>query len=185
MTLKEYIPLAIRTECDYKATQFWAGREHFYTPPNHWRLAHAAIGISTECAELIIAINKGDFVNILEEIGDILWYGAIALNSFSVVDVHIATRDEFGSDTLSATAGHLLDLVKKEMFYGKAVDKSKAISALMTILSICASIARDLDTCLSDIMDKNIAKLRIRYPEKFTEHHAENRDLATELKVLS
>ena len=33
-------------------------------------------------------------------------------------------------------------------------------------------------------MEKNIAKLRARYPEKFTEHHAEIRDLEAEREIL-
>lgn len=37
---------------------------------------------------------------------------------------------------------------------------------------------------LSGVADKNIAKLAKRYPEKFTDHHAQNRDLPAEREIL-
>jgi NTP pyrophosphatase (non-canonical NTP hydrolase) len=51
------------------------------------RLLHAAMGMSTEAAEFLDALKKSyfygralDHTNLLEEIGDMLWYIAIALD---------------------------------------------------------------------------------------------------------
>ncbi len=93
------------------------------------RLFHALIGIATESTELIEAIQKAlhndvdiDHVNVQEELGDLNWYQAIA------------------------------------------IDASDA----------------DWDA----ILDTNIAKLKHRYPEKFTADRAINRDLDTERQIL-
>ena len=93
------------------------------------RLFHAIIGIATESTELveaiITAITAGDdidHVNVQEELGDLNWYQAIA------------------------------------------VDASGA----------------DWDA----ILETNIAKLRARYPEKFTAESAINRNLHVERQIL-
>lgn len=93
------------------------------------RLFHALIGIATESTELIEAIIKAiendvdiDHVNVREELGDLNWYQAIA------------------------------------------VDASDA----------------DWD----NILEVNIAKLKKRYPDKFTADAAINRDLHAERKIL-
>lgn len=91
------------------------------------RLFHAIIGIATESAELLTAMNidspEFDKINILEELGDLNWYEAIA------------------------------------------VDEVNA----------------NLET---DVLDRVIAKLRARYPEKFSNENAINRDLIKERNVL-
>ncbi len=91
------------------------------------RLFHAIIGIATESAELLEAMKldtkEFDRVNILEELGDLNWYEAIAV-------------DELNAD--------------------------------MEV----------------DVLDRVIAKLRARYPDKFTSENAINRDLVKERQVL-
>jgi NTP pyrophosphatase (non-canonical NTP hydrolase) len=66
------------------------------------RLLHALIGIATESTELVEAIIKAlksntdiDHVNVLEELGDIFWYTAIAIDTTgadwnSILDTNIA-----------------------------------------------------------------------------------------------
>lgn len=56
--------------------------------PDYNRLLHAAIGIATESGELLDALKKNMFydralntTNVQEEIGDLLWYIAIALDA--------------------------------------------------------------------------------------------------------
>lgn len=91
------------------------------------RLFHSIIGVATESAELLAAMNVDspnfDKVNILEEFGDLNWYEAIAVDELS------ANFEE-------------------------------------------------------DVLNRVITKLRTRYPEKFINEAAINRDLAKERTVL-
>ncbi len=93
------------------------------------RVFHALIGIATEAAELMEVLDKTlsdnediDYVNVLEEFGDINWYEAIGV-------------DAMGGD-------------------------------------------------FENILTTNIEKLRKRFPEKFTNEEAINRNLEEERKIL-
>lgn len=92
------------------------------------RLFHGIVGIVTEGAELLEAMEKAidqgswDDTNVMEEIGDIAWYEAI-----------------------------LLDALGEELY---------------------------------PVLTKIINKLRVRYPDKFTDANAIDRDLTFERKVL-
>lgn len=91
------------------------------------RLFHAIVGIATESTELLEALlteeDKLDTVNILEELGDLNWYQAIAID---------------------------------------AIDGASYDNVLSTV----------------------IAKLKNRYPNKFTSEDAINRDLDKERQTL-
>lgn len=81
-------------------------------------------------------------------------------------------------------AGEFIDMMKKHLFYGKPLDLvnlSEEIGDEMWYIALAVDI---LQTTLNDVMAVNIAKLKARYPDKFTEFHAENRDLETERKIL-
>ncbi len=75
-SMKDYIQNAMKTESiHFDAT----GKE---------RLLHAGIGLATETGEFLDAIKKSVFygkeldrVNLKEELGDILWYLAIAMDA--------------------------------------------------------------------------------------------------------
>jgi NTP pyrophosphatase (non-canonical NTP hydrolase) len=92
------------------------------------RVFHGVIGIATEAAELVAALQKNisghelDPVNVQEEMADISWYKAI-----------------------------LNDALKLSWEEG---------------------------------LDRNIAKLKARYPEKYSDEHAEVRNLDIERKIL-
>lgn len=60
--------------------------------PRMWRLTHVALGLTTETGEYTNAIKKRftgktdelDIDNIVEELGDLMWYIAIACNAIDV-----------------------------------------------------------------------------------------------------
>ena len=92
------------------------------------RILHAAMGFATEAGEIMEALTasmKGedfDTVNFMEELGDLNWYQAIAM-------------DETGLN-------------------------------------------------IEDILEKNINKLKARFPDKFSEQNAIERDLGQERDIL-
>lgn len=83
--MKNYIELALRTELkDYKTVS-----ERF--TPSMARLSHAASGLCTESGELLDMLKKHlnygkdfDRANAIEELGDLLWYVAIACDELGV-----------------------------------------------------------------------------------------------------
>ena len=86
-----------------------------------------------------------------------------------------------GMDTESA---EFTDMLKKHIFYNKPLDITNLKEELGDLCWYVALALRTLETTFEEIMHTNISKLEIRYPEKFSEHHALNRDLETERKTL-
>jgi ribonuclease HIII len=85
---------------------------------------------------------------------------------------------------LSTEAGEFLDMLKRHIMYGKEIDRVNGIEELGDG-DWYEGLAIDvLKTTLDEVQTKNITKLRIRYPEKFTEYDALNRDLDKEREVL-
>ena len=61
----------------------------------------------------------------------------------------------------------------------RAVDSSSR-GAILAIVGICMGICEVLEIDFWQALTNNISKLQVRYPEKFTEEAALNRDLAAE-----
>jgi hypothetical protein len=81
-------------------------------------------------------------------------------------------------------AGELQDMVKKHLIYGREFDRVNVLEECGDILWY---IALALDTCGYDLeacMQQNINKLRVRFPDKFTEEQALTRDLPAERAAL-
>lgn len=77
-----YVELATRTEAP--VTNEMKGR---FTETGNIRLLHAGIGMATEAGEFLDALKKHlfygkpvDRTNLAEEIGDLMWYCALALS---------------------------------------------------------------------------------------------------------
>lgn len=85
---------------------------------------------------------------------------------------------------IGTEAGELLDAFKRKIFYGKELDVVNIKEEVGDIMWYVAILLRELDLDFEDILQLNIDKLKARFPEKFTEHHALNRDLDTERSIL-
>lgn len=85
---------------------------------------------------------------------------------------------------LCTEAGEFVDQLKKHIFYGKTLDKVNLIEELGDS-SWYERIACDaLEIGYLDMLERNIAKLRARFPEKFSEERAQTRDLVKERVIL-
>lgn len=85
---------------------------------------------------------------------------------------------------LATESGEFLDALKKHVFYGKDLDTVNLGEEMGDLFWYCAIVADELGLDLSKVMETNIAKLKARYGEKFTEEAAESRDLDTEREIL-
>ena len=81
-------------------------------------------------------------------------------------------------------AGEFIDALKKHMFYGKPLDIVNLKEELGDILWYAAIAMDALETDFTTEMQRVIAKLTVRFPDKFTTASALDRDLASERKEL-
>lgn len=76
---------------------------------------------------------------------------------------------------LCGESGEVVDLLKKKMFQGHNLDKDKIILELGDIAWYLAEAATSLDITLDEILEKNIEKLKKRFPDGFDENKSINR----------
>lgn len=152
-------------------------------------LAHMVLGMNTEIVELREAIQNKDSVNIQEELADFLWYFCNYKN-FRGYSEYNYDEQELTSDfaiiyKLYDRVSELQDLVKKFIAYNKEINTEVELFLLNEIYHCILSIAySSYNADIEEGLEKNIAKLKARYPEKFDENLAINRDLETERKIL-
>ena len=80
--------------------------------------------------------------------------------------------------------GELADQFKKNMAYNKEIDWVNVQEEIGDLMFYVAGLCTINNFDLEKILFKNIEKLKARYPEKFTEKNAINRDLDKEREVL-
>jgi NTP pyrophosphatase (non-canonical NTP hydrolase) len=89
-----------------------------------------------------------------------------------------------GGIGISTEIGEFMDVLKRYIFYGKAIDHVNLVEELGDLVFYISVLANALGVSLEEIMQANIDKLRARYPNKFSEHDAVVRDLEVERSVL-
>jgi NTP pyrophosphatase (non-canonical NTP hydrolase) len=100
------------------------------------------------------------------------------------LDSHVNQNVLHGALGISTEAGEILDAVKKSIFYGKPFDLVNLQEEIGDCFWYLAILAKEAGMSFEDIMAQNIAKLKARYPEMFTEEKALNRNLVAERSVL-
>ena len=177
MTFNQYIPLAVRTESPRSSCS------------EQNRLLHAAMGAMTESVELM---GFTDQSNLTEELGDICWYIAIAVDTIKPVDfepvctrVFDGLRQGVAIRNLCEQSAHLLDMTKKNVFYGRQIDKVAFLQTCQLMLELVNSICNISGIQFTNVLAANIRKLQVRYPEKYSDHKADTRELASERQALS
>jgi NTP pyrophosphatase (non-canonical NTP hydrolase) len=85
---------------------------------------------------------------------------------------------------ISTEAGELLDAYKKHFAYGKDLDIVNVGEEIADIMWYISNLCRIKGIDLEVVMQRNIDKLKERYPEKFTQENALNRNLDNERNIL-
>ena len=86
---------------------------------------------------------------------------------------------------LCTEAAELADAIKKHIFYGRELDKVNLVEEVGDILWYASIVLDACQSSFEDAMDKNIAKLRKRYPQGiFSASKAINRNVKAEREVL-
>lgn len=99
------------------------------------------------------------------------------LGSKLMNNIHMA----FGLQTES---GEFSDVFKKHIAYGKDIDYINLKEEVGDLLWYVANLCNINDWDMGEIMTTNIEKLQARYPEKFTQEKAVNRNLEREREIL-
>jgi len=178
MQVKEYQKLAKRTCASL-------GNEQL-------DLSHMVLGIISEQEELLQALVNEDEVNQREEMADICWYLANyctirGYNFYKLVEKYkyefeLEHWEEENVCTFDVYTSKLADYVKKYIAYGKPIDRELEERALGGII-----YSFQFEDCNFDFdtdLERNINKLKVRFPENFTEDKALSRDLKKEREVL-
>lgn len=103
--------------------------------------------------------------------------------TLSILDSNISDNIHMSLGLITESA-EIADVFKKKLAYNKEIDwiniKEEVGDLMFYIANICNINGWDL----RDILDTNIAKLKVRYPDKYTDDKAINRDLLSERKEL-
>ena len=76
---------------------------------------------------------------------------------------------------LTGEAGEVADHVKKHVGHGHGLDRDKVVKELGDVLWYVAALADLCSVSLSQVMLENARKLRVRYPNGFTQQDSINR----------
>lgn len=142
--------------------------------PNKAHMLHMAIGISGEVGELAIPIyktiydkQKVDIDNIKEELGDIWFYLEGLEQSLDLISERSGCEVEINIEkeilSLSVSASHVLDIVKKHAIYGKELDISNLRDYIGYIKLDLFNMTSYFGLKTEDIIQANITKLNKRY----------------------
>lgn len=110
-------------------------------------------------------------------------YVRLAVRTESTKNANMTERLEHSAIGCCTETGELMDLIKRQLFYNKALDKKEAAKELGDILWYVAIGCDALGFTMEEIMEANIAKLRARYPDKYTDEQAIQRDTKQEDKA--
>jgi len=81
-------------------------------------------------------------------------------------------------------AGEFVDQLKKHLFYGTEIDLVNLSEEIGDVMWYCALVMETLGISFDEVLTKNIIKLKQRYPGRFNENGAINRDLEKERELL-
>lgn len=158
---------------------------------------HASLGLSTELGELLDIYKRNifykkplDLVHIKEELGDIMWYLAILYREFEINPeneiINTITKDIVDSQKIQMLTNKINLLVVQlnnlELLNSDHIRRVKYFvpKVYEYIIIVCEIYKFNIE----DVMQTNINKLKVRFPEKFNEFNALNRDLDLERLFL-
>lgn len=184
MNLEQYLKESERTLID-KGTEL--------------NLRHASLGIRTELGELLDIFKKNlfynkpiDMINFKEELGDLCWYPAISARIFNfdpkVYSIVILNHEEDNYKTLINKLNTVFidyaNLIDDYSEHLNFIDYEYINEKTKYLFAFIKAVAERFNFTFEDVLETNIRKLRLRFPQKFTEEKALNRDLINERKIL-
>ncbi len=156
-------------------------------------LVHMALGLSGEIGELVQCVgtelkSKVDLPNLKEELGDLYWY---LVNYCTLRDIN-PPKDVINNDLpqeecfelLIISVSDIVDITKKLLAYNKEIDRTNELEYIYNIYNGLDMFQKLYDLDGAEIRTKNIEKLQKRYPDRYSDFHAVNRNTDEERKTL-
>jgi NTP pyrophosphatase (non-canonical NTP hydrolase) len=142
-------------------------------------LVHAALGICGEVGELFdlvisqTAHDEGTKKQVADEMGDVLWYCALASESVCVdeLDTQKPSDDNWHQVndvflSLMREASRFAEMTKKHVIHYKDRER-EIVKSLKCVIAQCILICKLMDIDIDDVLAWNIDKLKARYPDGF------------------
>jgi len=173
---------------EYKKSSEKTMSTEFHCGKQVENLLHGVSGIITELEELF---GWNDDVNKKEEVADVFWYIALLdreLNLNLEIPKYTKQFTQLTSETLVVqsfkVSAHLLDSLKKKLFYNKSINFDTFSVQTKSIFENMCTFCFINDIEIENILDTNIQKLKARFGDSFSSERAINRDLNLERIVL-
>ena len=161
-------------------------------------LLHMEAGIAGEFLGETVDILKKTFaykkpldkVHLGEELADTVWYCAGVETIKKLPKMEICF-DETAVSSIEDIKNQTIIYIKESVELRKSTIETECLGlilankravegAILAVIGICMGICEVLEIDFWQALTNNISKLQVRYPEKFTEEAALNRDLAAE-----
>lgn len=68
---------------------------------------------------------------------------------------------------LAGETGELVDSIKKHHYHGKPISRTHLVNEMGDVLWYLARLSDELEIPLSQVVNTNVEKLKLRYPEGF------------------
>ena len=143
------------------------------------KLYHSLLGMCSEVGEIMLAVNVNER---LKEIGDLCWFIAefCDMMEFDMNSLHrgfysaLDVTDGEGIEYLASGVGIIHGIFQKSL-QGHYVDETRIKEELHCLIEQMGRLCKFYGSTLEDVMARNIAKLKKRYPEGFDVEHSVNR----------
>ena len=165
-------------------------------------LLHMEAGIAGELLGEAVDILKKTFaykkpldkVHLGEELADTVWY-CVGTETISKLPEMEICFDKEPLEAIETVKNQTISYIKESIELRKSTVETECLGvilankgavdstnrgAILAIIGICMGICELLEIDFWQTLTNNISKLQVRYPEKFTEEAALNRDLAAE-----
>ena len=153
--------------------------------PVHPDLLHATLGM---CDEQFEYQQAQSWLNAGEELGDLCWFIALAAHSldcdpFAGSETFLTFQPD--APLLMPAIAEFVGAVKKTYAYGKPLDKARLRWLLHAMVARIAALGETkVQRTLDELLAANIEKLRARFPDKFDEQLAIERNVKQEAAAM-
>jgi len=170
----QYIPLALRTAKPLDGI--------------YLNLRHAVLGLITEIGEFTSEVKRIEIydkpmseemrLHMLEELGDVSWYLAVAIKAlgFTVQPIPVIDhRQTTLADAAMTLTSRVNEIITAAILRDGAYQSTYFASCVYQMVSVIDGACELLGSTGDRVRAENIAKLQKRFPDKFTNEAAEAR----------